>query len=103
MASTDLPKENSGSLLDLPKVSWYTIQQNYGKVTSGVAQDHINDDNIVRLDMPEESRLFCFVDDITVVITARNREHARRSFRVIRRMKEKLCDNGLELAISKAQ
>lgn len=82
------------------------------KLTSGAAQGsilgpdlwNINYDEILNLEMPEETHLVAYADDIAAVIAARNVEHAQRKLNIIMmRTKAWLDSRGLKLATEKTE
>lgn len=82
------------------------------RVTSGAAQGsilgpalwNVSYDDILRIEMPENTFLVGYADDIAAVIQARNTEDAERRLRqVMIRTKSWLHDHGLELATQKTE
>ena len=82
------------------------------KVTSGAAQGsilgpdlwNITYDEILRIEMPDDTYLVGYADDIAAVITARNTEEAQRKLtQVMLRTRSWLEDHGLSLATEKTE
>lgn len=82
------------------------------EITSGAAQGsilgpdlwNVSYDEILRIDMPQDTFLVGYADDIAAVIQARNTEEAQRRLRqVMIRTKAWLHSHGLELATHKTE
>lgn len=82
------------------------------RITAGVAQGSILGpdfwnilyDGLLRLDMPTDTRLVAYADDVAVIITARDTHLAQLKVnQVMRRVNEWMTDHGLQLALQKTE
>ena len=82
------------------------------RITSGAAQGsilgpdlwNISYDDIFRIEMPDETHLIGYADDVAAVIVARNMEEVRRKLnQVMMRTQSWLEDRGLQLATEKTE
>lgn len=81
-------------------------------VTAGAAQGsilgpnlwNIAYDGLLRLDIPDETRLVGYADDVAALITARTAELAQHKLnQVMRRVNAWMTDHGLSLAVNKTE
>lgn len=81
-------------------------------VTSGAAQGsilgpdlwNVSYDSLLRIEMPDETRLVGYADDVAALVAARNVEEAKLKLEtVMLRVNEWMQDHGLSLAISKTE
>jgi len=81
-------------------------------VTSGAAQGsilgpdlwNVSYDSLLRLDMPDETLLVGYADDVAALVSARTVEHAQLKLQtVMRRVDEWMRDHGLSLALGKTE
>lgn len=82
------------------------------KITAGVPQGSIlgpdlwnfNYDELLLLEMPEDTKLEGFADDVAAIIIARNEDQARRKITIpLHRINEWMKAHGLELAKEKTE